>query len=84
MYNGILKVCRVCNEEKDISLFVKNKKLKSGIDSICKSCNHERVKEWRKLGKRNYHQEYLKNKETNPDRLKSDSKKYYDTHLRLS
>lgn len=46
------KCCRVCKEYKPLSLFVKSKAYKSGVDTICLECSRQRVKEWRSLGKR--------------------------------
>lgn len=43
-----MKICRACKEEKSISCFVRNKIFKDGIDTICYTCNKERVKAWRK------------------------------------
>ena len=47
-----MKTCRICAKEKEESLFVKNKVFKSGIDTICLECSRQKVKEWRKAGKR--------------------------------
>ena len=49
-----IKKCRCCSLEKSISLFVKNKGFKSGIDTICLECSRDKVKAWRKSGKRDY------------------------------
>lgn len=55
-----MKSCRVCKKEKEIEFFVKSKVFKSGYDTICLDCSRQRVKEWRKLGKRNSKIESLK------------------------
>jgi 5-methylcytosine-specific restriction endonuclease McrA len=52
-----MKLCRICQHEKDISLFVKNKAFKSGIDTICLDCSRQKVKEWRQAGKRDTREE---------------------------
>jgi hypothetical protein len=47
-----MKICRDCKESKDESLFIKNRGFKNGVDTLCKSCNLRRVREWRVSGKR--------------------------------
>ena len=47
-----IKACRICKVQKLFTEFVKNKIFKSGIDNICLSCSREKVKAWRKTGKR--------------------------------
>lgn len=47
-----MKTCRICLEEKELEVFVKNKAFKSGIDTICLECSRNRVKEHRKRTKR--------------------------------
>lgn len=42
-----MKICRICSNEKETSLFVKSKAFKSGVDSICLDCSRQKVKEWR-------------------------------------
>lgn len=37
--NDTLKLCRTCNTEKNISLFVKCKTTKSGVRGLCKACS---------------------------------------------
>jgi hypothetical protein len=41
-YQLPLFVCRKCLKQKEKSLFVKNSKLKNGIDSICKECKNSK------------------------------------------
>lgn len=48
-----MKRCRICQQEKDTTLFVKNKAFSSGIDTICLECSRQKVREWRSAGKRN-------------------------------
>lgn len=48
------KQCRDCKEIKLLAEFIKNKKLKSGIDSLCLVCNRKRVKEDKKKTKRRH------------------------------
>lgn len=42
-----MKKCRDCLLVKEVTLFVKNKICKEGIDSLCILCNRKRVKQWR-------------------------------------
>jgi hypothetical protein len=42
------KVCKKCNEEKNLCNFVKSKKSKDGFYNICKECNNKRSSEYRK------------------------------------
>lgn len=48
-----MKLCRICFVEKELKFFVKSKVFKSGFDTICLDCSREKVKLWRKAGKRN-------------------------------
>lgn len=43
-----MKTCRVCHEEKLLTLFVKNKNYKYGYETLCKECSSIRSKIWRK------------------------------------
>lgn len=63
----MIKKCRVCGCEKDISCFVKDKHCLSGYENICKQCKNERMKVYKKTPKykayrKSYYQKY-KNKE---------------------
>lgn len=40
-----MKKCYMCNEEKELELFCKNKKAKNGITNLCKSCHYKNRKE---------------------------------------
>ena len=40
-----MKVCKNCEKDKEISFFKIDKRLKSGIASICKLCNTQQQKE---------------------------------------
>ena len=45
---GVTKVCRMCREEKDISLFHPNKSCRLGVTGTCAICSHIRVAQWYK------------------------------------
>jgi 5-methylcytosine-specific restriction endonuclease McrA len=47
-----MKLCRICQQSKEIEDFVKSKKFKSGYDTICLSCSRNKVKEYRKKNKK--------------------------------
>ena len=49
------KICKKCGEEKDITLFVKNKGCKDGYEGKCKECSHKINKQYKKE-----HQEEIK------------------------
>ena len=35
------KICNLCNKEKPLTEFVKNKSIKSGYNKFCKSCKND-------------------------------------------
>jgi len=85
--------CKKCNETKDVSLFVKNKRLKKGVENICNKCKSEYYNVY---FKKNYETLKNKNKERckkyrveNAEKLKeyniknSSIKKEYDKKRRL-
>jgi hypothetical protein len=43
-----MKICRVCKETKDFSLFPKREDSKDGYKSECKQCGLKRLENWRK------------------------------------
>ena len=55
------KICKKCNQKKELSLFVKNKQCKDGFENQCKECNKKYKKE-----------HYEKNK----DKIKEATKRY--------
>lgn len=73
-----MKVCKICNIEKEINQFPKNKKMKDGLLNSCKTCLNKRRKiSYKKnIDKR---KEYLsKNKEKIKERFKKYHKSYYN------
>ena len=42
------KICCCCGEKKDLSLFAKRSRNKTGYDSVCKKCKNEKLKKYRK------------------------------------
>jgi hypothetical protein len=59
------KKCRTCGQWKPVSWFSKQTRGKYGVRAICKSCQREECREWRKRNKA-YANEYSRN--------------YYDQH----
>jgi hypothetical protein len=61
-----MKYCPQCQENKDESLFSKDKKTKSGLCSWCKACQARKVREYRqqphvKESLRQYRKQYQQN-----------------------
>lgn len=63
----MIKKCKICNLEKEIECFVKNKNCKNGYENICKLCKNERMRIYKKSDKykeyRKKYNSYYKNKE---------------------
>ena len=74
-----MKKCSLCNEEKDFSLFHKDKNTKTGCSAYCKSCKKIQDKKYI----RNYlYTEQVKERkktwrENNPERKSAHMKVYY-------
>jgi len=50
----MIKYCNRCNNNKDISMFYKDKSQKNGIRSCCKKCDDITTEIWRKNNKDKY------------------------------
>ena len=87
-----MKVCNLCNIEKDDTLFHKRKDSKDGLRATCKECQYKKQKAYREANKEKietYQKEYgEKNKEklskyikeyytNNDDEIKERSRKYH-------
>lgn len=63
----MIKKCKICNLEKEIDKFVKNKNSKNGYENICKVCKNARMRVYKKSNEyREYRRKYnnsYKNKE---------------------
>ena len=44
----MIKKCKICNLEKEIDKFVKNKNSKNGYENICKVCKNTRMRVYKK------------------------------------
>jgi hypothetical protein len=71
--------CIKCNETKDISLFVKNKKCKNGVAKTCNKCNNKRVVFLRANSKEKKNSEKLYREKTK-SKAKEYADKYYKTN----
>lgn len=72
-----MKVCKKCNEEKELNLFYKNKECSFGRENICKKCRNKHTIEHRDKRKHSENQQtyYFKNK----NKLKEQEKQRYYT-----
>jgi hypothetical protein len=48
------KICNICNKEKEISEYYKNKYSRDGLRSNCKVCQNINSKKWRELNPEKY------------------------------
>ena len=77
-------MCYMCNEEKELEHFCKNKKAKQGVTNLCKSCHYKNRKEkYYKNEKETRLRVYQKRKE-NPERYRAylKEKKEYRSNRR--
>jgi hypothetical protein len=70
------KVCKKCNEEKDICNFNKDKKRKDGLKNFCKTCSNIQRNEWVKNNKEKNDATRKEYNEKNKDRIKLVKQKY--------
>ena len=75
------KICKSCNQEKHIELFVKSKRLKSGYICNCKECHRNKYREFNYLYKKNNPEKVKQQRESyeskNKEKLKAKARKYY-------
>jgi len=70
------KICTKCNKEKDVDLFGKHKKTKSGLRSHCKECEKEYAKKWNLNNPEKVKENDKKWHLNNPEKLKETKKNY--------
>jgi len=75
-----MKKCSKCQIEKELSLFPKNKRFKSGFNSICKLCINMHNASYRKNNKEKFNQQRRSNYQKNIYKLREEKKKYYNLH----
>ena len=63
-------ICRQCGEEKEFESFVKSKSKPNGILNLCKHCNNQNTKKYRKTSDRS--------KEREPDRKRKQAYRFQD------
>jgi len=63
------RVCRDCKDTKHKDLFVRNHVFSDGIDTLCRECNHRRVREWRAKGNRKTREEAARYRERYPEKV---------------
>jgi 5-methylcytosine-specific restriction endonuclease McrA len=76
------KACSFCKIEKEINLFVKDNRNRSGFGARCKKCDSEASKKYAKNNKEKrtkYRQKYYEN---NKESIKEQQKQYRETHNR--
>lgn len=75
-----MKICNICNDNKPIDQFVKDKTKRGGIRNYCKDCHKEKMKSTRfanpdrcrDIANRSYHKNFQKNREVRRERAKKD------------
>ena len=72
--------CIKCNETKDISLFVKDNRIKKGISNMCKICRHTYYKKYFKENKEVISENHKKFIAKNPECDRKYKKKYRLIH----
>lgn len=73
-----MKLCKVCNVEKDISEFPKHRKYKDGLYSSCKSCKNQSSKIYYLENKDKVIENVKVYRENNLDKVKYSMKKNYE------
>jgi len=75
-----MKQCTKCSFNKDISEFPKNKRIKCGFNSICKSCINFINKQYRDNNKESFNNSRKKYYIKNIDKMRMDKREYYKNH----
>lgn len=65
-----MKTCSKCKRELDMSCFHKDKKAKDGLRCICKDCQLQVVKEWKKANPDRCRENLKRWQKANPDYMK--------------
>jgi len=72
------KVCKKCNNEKDINQFPKNKKEKDGYFIYCKSCEKERRDKYNNENREKVNERSRTWRKNNPEKYKQIIEKYLE------
>ena len=67
-----MKICRKCNNEKEVSLFNKKKTSKDGLNSSCKECCKKYSQSYYSNNKEDFKRYYMENSES----IKENTKNY--------
>lgn len=78
--NIVLKLCKKCNTEMNISYFNKDKSKKDGYRSSCKTCQKKYLSEYYITNKEEINAKNQEWKINNKDYLLEKSKEYYNTN----
>ena len=75
------KICRVCKEEKDLSLFYKAKTCVDGHRHICKACDKIRKDTWRQTRIATHNEQCRLWAQKNPEKRKQIRKTWLDKNI---
>lgn len=74
----LTKVCTRCKIDKELDQFYKNKGGKFGVESICKICRLDHIKDYRKRNKDKIRRRSKVYYDKNIDKMREYSRSYYD------
>jgi hypothetical protein len=77
----MVKECRKCNEEKELTEFHKETANKDGLVSHCKSCRKVIHKEYRENNKKKLKAQSKEYRENNIEKIKTTDKEYYQDNI---
>lgn len=75
-----MKQCTKCEVNKDLSDFPRNKRFKSGYNSICKLCCNSINKKYRENNLESFNESRQKNYIKNLDVKRAEKRRYYASH----
>lgn len=73
-----MKLCKICNIQKDFSQFYKTKSNKDGFMTFCSSCTKEKVSQYRKNNPELIAQRKKSYYKKNSEKLNAKSKEWYE------
>lgn len=71
------KICSKCGEKKECSEFYKNKRLKDGLEGICKNCRNSQALQWRHENRERVASKTKEYRERNKEKIREKGKEYY-------
>lgn len=72
-----MKYCKKCNLEKDISEYHRNKKIKDGLNNICKVCSLEEKRKYYQNNREKVKQKVKTYRQQNLEKVENNVKSYY-------